>query len=479
MKKAATACLALAAACGMTLLVAGQTPQAVMNIAVSGYTVTGFAPPEIYEGYVLDAFTEELAGLPGIKILDRRRLDAVLREQELSLSDIVDSNTAVEVGNILGAGCVLIGSLAKVEGGSALFSCQLIDTTTGEVVFAATDILTGDIFQTLKAKVGDFSGRLVRRLSGSERGRIDSLWLAAGAPSSPNQPVQPAKPILIYILSNVKDSVDPNGQWYLGPQQIKPVTDTLRKEGFAVEVHDRRTLSALSKADLGRYSEVWLLEGDGDGTVQETPADIQALTNFYTNGGGVWLSGENVMDVRDTSWTEDVNAFAKPFGVQIQKILIQPEPRLTVGVGSHPLLENVRALVFDDEVGILAVTNRAMKAIAAAPAAGRIVPAPWTIENVRRNADPARLKQLATGAVKDYTLEWLFGANFSRVGTAVPADTPVIAALDESSENKGRLVIDGGWVLGWAFTQAADRITSTADDLAFCVNAARWLGRQR
>jgi len=57
--------------------------------------------------------TNALANLddPFLKIVDRENIDRILEEQRLGLSGVVDESTAVEVGELMGAQAVLMGTI--------------------------------------------------------------------------------------------------------------------------------------------------------------------------------------------------------------------------------------------------------------------------------------------------------------------------------------------------------------------------------
>jgi len=70
------------------------------------------------QAYSLDA----MVGLqnPFLRIVDRQNLNEILAEQNFSLSGMIDENTAVEVGNLIGAQAILMGRLIdhREESGS-------------------------------------------------------------------------------------------------------------------------------------------------------------------------------------------------------------------------------------------------------------------------------------------------------------------------------------------------------------------------
>ncbi len=106
-------------------------------------------------------FMNELVKSGKFTVIERQRLDAILQEQGLSLSGQVSANSAVSAGQLLGVDYMLTGRITKfgerqvggqagwriamsakkktLEGG---LSVRLINTTTGEIVFA--DEATGE-----------------------------------------------------------------------------------------------------------------------------------------------------------------------------------------------------------------------------------------------------------------------------------------------------------------------------------------------
>ena len=80
------------------------------SIAVLPFTAT--AKPEMaakVQAYAITALTE--INDPFLRIVDRENIDRILEEQRLGLSGVVDEQTAVRVGNLIGAQAVLMGTL--------------------------------------------------------------------------------------------------------------------------------------------------------------------------------------------------------------------------------------------------------------------------------------------------------------------------------------------------------------------------------
>ncbi|HNU57968.1 MAG TPA: CsgG/HfaB family protein, partial [Flavobacteriales bacterium] len=83
---------------------------------------------------------------PFLKVVDRENLDRILEEQRLSLSGVVDEQTAVRAGNIMGAQAVLMGDVVSyqevpgqlrrvVKDGYESYKVQQVNKETGEKYF--------------------------------------------------------------------------------------------------------------------------------------------------------------------------------------------------------------------------------------------------------------------------------------------------------------------------------------------------------
>lgn len=105
-----------------------------------------------------------------LRPVERQQLEKALKEIELSSSDAVDSRTAQQIGRLLGAKYLLLGSLAKVSA-TARISYRLVRTETGEIVqadsvrgkfddlFDLEDLLARKVEEFLAKNAADLSGR--------------------------------------------------------------------------------------------------------------------------------------------------------------------------------------------------------------------------------------------------------------------------------------------------------------------------------
>lgn len=93
------------------------------------------------QGQAITALTE--ARDPFLKVVDRENLERIMQEQRLSLSGVVDEQTATRVGNLIGAQALLIGDVTdyreepgqlrqSTKNGFEAYSVEQVNKETGE-----------------------------------------------------------------------------------------------------------------------------------------------------------------------------------------------------------------------------------------------------------------------------------------------------------------------------------------------------------
>ena len=108
-------------------------------IAVSGFTRREGGPCRLAE--LLDEMAlVEIGRMDNYRVVERQRLDAVLEEQELALSDLVDTVQAIEVGRVLAANTIVTGTIIEMASTVVIFG-RVINVQTGEVESVAQIIL--------------------------------------------------------------------------------------------------------------------------------------------------------------------------------------------------------------------------------------------------------------------------------------------------------------------------------------------------
>jgi curli biogenesis system outer membrane secretion channel CsgG len=124
-----------------------------------------------------DVFVTELVKSGKFRVVEREQLEALMQEKNLTLSGDVDPSSAVRIGKLLGVNYLLTGSVTEygaTDSGAhgsgvrrlpgfsagkrtfvAAMNARLIDTSTGEVVWA--DEARGED-ASVRVSVGGFGG---------------------------------------------------------------------------------------------------------------------------------------------------------------------------------------------------------------------------------------------------------------------------------------------------------------------------------
>ena len=124
-----------------------------------------------------DVFVTELVKSGKFRVVEREQLAALMQEKNLTLSGDVDPKSAVKIGKLLGVNYLLTGAVTEYgvtdkgahgsgigrlpgfsagkRGFKAAMNARLIDTSTGEIVWA--DEASGEE-SSVKVSVGGFGG---------------------------------------------------------------------------------------------------------------------------------------------------------------------------------------------------------------------------------------------------------------------------------------------------------------------------------
>jgi len=145
-----TVALILSGPC-LDALAATQTqvfPSAVLDFKSRGTGLKGYGPK------IADALFATLASAPEIFLVDRQDLDNVLNEHQLNLSGMVDSQQAVQVGQLTGAKLLITGTINEFDSHLILVA-KIISTETSRVLGASVTGQNGDDILPLVEKLAD------------------------------------------------------------------------------------------------------------------------------------------------------------------------------------------------------------------------------------------------------------------------------------------------------------------------------------
>jgi len=74
-------------------------------------------------------------------VVERGRMQQVMKEQRLGASQAVDDDTAAHIGKLLGAGIIVVGTISDL-GTQVKVNARLIDTSSGEAIGASSITLS-------------------------------------------------------------------------------------------------------------------------------------------------------------------------------------------------------------------------------------------------------------------------------------------------------------------------------------------------
>ena len=116
-------------------------------VAVSGFTGKDGEQTALLE--ILDEMAiAEIAKLGTLTVVERNNLDKILEEQELALSDLMDTSTAIEIGKFLTADFIVTGSVIEMPNSMVIFG-RIINVETAEIESAAQVIVPKEVITNI------------------------------------------------------------------------------------------------------------------------------------------------------------------------------------------------------------------------------------------------------------------------------------------------------------------------------------------
>jgi hypothetical protein len=107
------------------------------TVAVYGFTVIN-RPGDEYAVYATEKLTHEIVEEGTYSVIERSRIDEIMKEQHLSLSDAFDSGTASKIGKILSVDAVIIGTI-RVTDKDTEFIARIIQSEKGIILGSADE----------------------------------------------------------------------------------------------------------------------------------------------------------------------------------------------------------------------------------------------------------------------------------------------------------------------------------------------------
>ncbi len=116
---------------------------------------------------IAEMIITDLANDPALTVVERGRLEEVIAELNLQQTKKVDASTAQQLGKLLGAQYLVMGTLISQSFGTRL-SAKLLKVETAEVLGSAAEVVNGgDVFEA-EAKISDKLTGLIAKAASRE-----------------------------------------------------------------------------------------------------------------------------------------------------------------------------------------------------------------------------------------------------------------------------------------------------------------------
>jgi hypothetical protein len=194
------------------------------NIAVSRFSFTDGRPAPILD--MLDKKAESaLSELSQFTLLKKERIDRVLKEQKLTISHLMDTNQAIQVGEYLSVDYVLTGTVIEMKNSVVVFS-RIVNISNSSIESVSQVILPRD--KELDSLIG-FSHNVLDLV---ERGQNVELKMALDSGADAN-------------------AINAEGQTALMLAVLydhEEIVETLLASGVEIDAVDNEGFTALMKA---------------------------------------------------------------------------------------------------------------------------------------------------------------------------------------------------------------------------------------
>jgi len=112
------------------------------TIAIYGFEVIG-RPNDSYARFATEKLTHQIVSIGDLMVIERSRIDQVIKEQSLSMTGAIDSGTAAKIGKILSVDAVIIGTI-HVTDKHVEFIARVIQSEKGIILTSANEKLISE-----------------------------------------------------------------------------------------------------------------------------------------------------------------------------------------------------------------------------------------------------------------------------------------------------------------------------------------------
>jgi len=141
-----------------------KTDPAIKTIAIMEFDNFSTGKYQEKLGYVTkglsDFFEADFAALNNLKVVERDKIDFILKEIAMSKKGLVDEATAVRAGKLLGAQIMVFGSVVQMDGKNARMIVKAVKVETSEIIATAERTGKPEFFTMEQELVKDLAAKL-------------------------------------------------------------------------------------------------------------------------------------------------------------------------------------------------------------------------------------------------------------------------------------------------------------------------------
>ena len=234
------------------------------------------------------ALTDELeihiTNFGGYTVVERGRMEEILKEQGLQQTGCISSECAVEIGKLLGTKFIILGSISKV-GRTFSVNAKIVDVQTGQIVIPASYKFRGEIDDLLISGMAEVASQLIGKDVSSD---------IVNAPTS--RIMAPA-----YGSATFTSSVDSVNIYLYDPESVEPI-EFLGVTPFTIEQQNPGIYTFVAtKDDYENFIDNYEVTAGLNSTVSVSLESIYGIVSFISNQDDVSIySYDNVNnDVSD------------------------------------------------------------------------------------------------------------------------------------------------------------------------------------
>ena len=234
------------------------------------------------------ALTDELeihiTNFGGYTVVERGRMEEILKEQGLQQTGCISSECAVEIGKLLGTKFIILGSISKV-GRTFSVNAKIVDVQTGQIVIPASYKFRGEIDDLLISGMAEVASQLIGKDVSSD---------IVNAPTS--RITAPA-----YGSATFTSSVDSVNIYLYDPESVEPI-EFLGVTPFTIEQQNPGIYTFVAtKDDYENFIDNYEVTAGLNSTVSVSLESIYGIVSFISNQDDVSIySYDNVNnDVSD------------------------------------------------------------------------------------------------------------------------------------------------------------------------------------